>query len=86
MKTTLRINTDLYRAAKARAALEGVTVTKFIENALEAKLHQEVNKLRRSVAFPTFDGGGFPHSPEELKSLIQDSQMEHDLKNLGAVK
>lgn len=86
MQTTLRIKDDLYRAAKARAALEGVTISKFIEDALDAKLHQEVNKPRRSVAFPTFDGGGFPHSPEELKRLIQDSQMEHDLKNLGVVK
>ena len=86
MQTTLRIKDDLYRAAKARAALEGVTITKFIEDALDAKLQRETNQPRRSVELPTFDGGGFPYSPQELKRLIQDSQMEHDLKNLGAVK
>jgi hypothetical protein len=86
MKTTLRIKDDLYRAANARAALEGVTITKFIEDALHAKLHRDANKSRRSVEFPTFDGGRFPYSPEELKHLIEDSQMEHDLKNLRTTK
>jgi hypothetical protein len=86
MQTTLRIKDDLYRAAKARAALEGVTITKFIEDALDAKLRRNANRSRRSLELPTSDGGGFPYSPEELKRLIEDSQMEHDLKNLGAMK
>ena len=86
MQTTLRIKDDLYRAAKARAALEGVTITKFIEDALDAKLHQDRHQPRQSVKLPTFDGGGFPYSPQELKRLIEDSQMEHDLKNLGVVQ
>jgi hypothetical protein len=85
MKTTLRSKDDLYRAAKTRAALEGVTITKFIGDALEAKFHRVGNQPRHSVQLPNFDGGGFPHSPEKLKRLIQDSQMEHDLKNLGIV-
>lgn len=79
MKTTLRIKDNLYRAAKARAALEGVTVTKFIEAALEAKLQRSTGRL---VELPTFDGGGFPHSPEELKNLIQNTQTDCDLKRL----
>jgi hypothetical protein len=77
MQTTLRIKNDLYRAAKARAALEGVTITKFIEDALEAKLQRGTNQPRRFVELPTFNGGGFPYSPQELKSLIQDSEMEY---------
>ena len=82
MKTTLRIKHDLYRAAKARAALEGVTVNEFIEDTLEAELQRKTNQPRRSVELPTFDGGGFPYSPQELRSLIQDTQMQHDLKIL----
>jgi len=83
MKTTLRIKDDLYRAAKARAVLEGMTVTKFIENALEARLQQDTNQPRRSVELPTFDGGGFLYSPQEIKRLIQESQNEYDLIKFG---
>jgi hypothetical protein len=38
MQTTLRLNDQLYRAAKARAAQEGITLTRFIEEALNLRL------------------------------------------------
>jgi hypothetical protein len=40
MQTTLRINTRIFRQAKAAAAQEGVTLTKFIEEALEGRLRR----------------------------------------------
>ena len=40
MKMTLRIDTKLYRQAKAAAAQEGITLTKFIEQALQHQLQR----------------------------------------------
>jgi hypothetical protein len=39
MQTTLRIDDTIYRQAKAEAAREGITLTKFIEEALQLRLH-----------------------------------------------
>jgi hypothetical protein len=38
MQTTLRIDNEVYRSAKAEAARLGVTLTKFIEDALRAQV------------------------------------------------
>ncbi len=40
MQTSLRINDDIYRKAKAEAARLGVTLTRFIEDALRARVAQ----------------------------------------------
>ena len=40
MQTTLRINEEIYRQAKAKAARDGITLTKFIEEALCLRLEQ----------------------------------------------
>ena len=38
MKTTLDLNDQVLRQAKSRAAREGITLTKFVEDALRARL------------------------------------------------
>ncbi|MBU8913335.1 MAG: hypothetical protein KOO61_04875 [Spirochaetales bacterium] len=38
MKTTLNVRDDLYRKAKARAALQGKTLGRFLEESLERML------------------------------------------------
>ncbi|MCI0359954.1 MAG: hypothetical protein L0211_15865 [Planctomycetaceae bacterium] len=40
MQTTLRIRDDIYRQAKAEAARAGLTLTRFIEEALRARIEQ----------------------------------------------
>lgn len=40
MQTTLRINDDIYRHAKADAARLGLTLTRYIEEALQARLER----------------------------------------------
>lgn len=40
MQTTLRINDDVYRHAKADAARLGLTLTRYIEEALQARLER----------------------------------------------
>ena len=41
MKTTLNLNDQILHRAKGRAAADGVTLTKFVEDALREKLMAE---------------------------------------------
>jgi hypothetical protein len=46
MQTTLRINDRIFREAKAEAARAGVTLTRFIENALSQQLGQATGSAK----------------------------------------
>ena len=80
MATTLRIDDQLYREAKAAAARQGITITRFIEDALRWKLRSGCAvHAREPVALPTYAAGaGFTYSPPELKALIQRSDAAAD--------
>jgi hypothetical protein len=43
MQTTLRIDDEIFREAKAEAARSGVTLTKFIEDALRGHIAERSN-------------------------------------------
>jgi hypothetical protein len=43
VQTTLRINDRVYRQAKAEAARVGITLTEFIERALESEIQRSAN-------------------------------------------
>lgn len=80
-QTTLRLDEALYREAKAAAALAGLTITRFIEDALRSKLRQGGSV---PVSLPTFASpAGFPHSPEALKRFSEAAQELEDLRNVG---
>ena len=82
MQTTLRIDDKLYREAKAEAARQGKTITRFIEEALELRLKQKSLKSG-PVKLPTFNSeAGFDFSPDELKRLARESEAEYDLAKL----
>jgi hypothetical protein len=52
MQTTLRIDDQIYREAKAQAARLGVTLTRFIEDALRARVEGAVkDSSSRSAEF-----------------------------------
>jgi antitoxin component of RelBE/YafQ-DinJ toxin-antitoxin module len=46
MQTTLRIDDSLYREAKAGAAREGITITRFIEEALQLRITGKARPLK----------------------------------------
>jgi hypothetical protein len=50
MLTSLRIDDDLYRVAKASAASEGVTITKFLDQALRLRLVYDANNIPQKTA------------------------------------
>jgi hypothetical protein len=53
MLTSLRIDDDLYRVAKASAASEGVTITKFLDQALRLRLVYDANNIAQKIANPS---------------------------------
>ena len=50
MLTSLRIDDDLYRVAKASAASEGLTITKFLDQALRLRLVYDANNIAQKTA------------------------------------
>ena len=82
MQTTLRVNPELYRDAKAAAAREGITLTRFIESALQTRLNLVA---RRAALLPVFDSGTGRNF--DVMALIQtaDADMAQDqLKKISA--
>jgi hypothetical protein len=80
-QTTLRLDEALYREAKAAAALAGLTITRFIEDALRSKLRQGG---AAPVVLPTYSSPeGYPYSPEVLKRLAAEVQERDDLRKGG---
>lgn len=58
MRTTVRLDDQLLRDAKTRAAQTGRTLTAVIEDALRAALARRPADGDRSVSLPTFKGTG----------------------------
>ena len=59
MRTTIRLDDQLLREAKKRAAERGTTLTAVIEDSLrQALARREPSNRRRKFRFPTFNGGG----------------------------
>ena len=59
MRTTIRLDDDLLREAKAHAAATDRTLTRLIEDALRETLARRgtTTKRRPRVELPTFEGG-----------------------------
>jgi hypothetical protein len=47
MQTTLRLDDELFRQAKTQAAAQGISLTKFVEEAIRARLDKPVSTTRR---------------------------------------
>jgi hypothetical protein len=77
MQTTLRIDDEIYRQAKAEAAREGITLTKFIEEALELRLRQ-APALATPGELPVFRGGPLLPPDFGLVKAIKEAEGEAD--------
>jgi hypothetical protein len=86
MQTTLRIDDQLYRAAKAEAAREGVTLTRFLEEGLRLRLRQASAETAPTPSFRVYE----PRtacllSDQEIQRIAAESQEEHDMAKLGSI-
>jgi len=76
MQTTLRLDDELYRQAKARAAEEGVTLTQFLEEGLALRLAQPREKTDR--ALPSFRAGEDIGGEFDLVAAIKKREDSED--------
>lgn len=84
MQTTLRLDDQLYREAKAEAAREGVTLTRFLEDGIRLRLEQRAARSAVKPAFRIFKGKVSPSIPwDDLKCLADDELENHDRAKLG---
>ena len=86
MTTTLRIDEEVYREAKAAAAREGITLTRFIEEGLRLRLNPPTPQPQAEVVLHAFDSGKpFDMSPEEIKKHLNSPNETVDAKYLPDV-
>ncbi len=83
MQTTLRLNDDLYRSAKARAAEEGVTLTRFIEGALAARLLQPLGRLVPPL--PAYDSGVILPAGFDLLAAMAEADATMDAQRANGI-
>lgn len=86
MPTTLRIDNNLYREAKAEAAREGMTLTRFIHEALALRLQKgKANSGGTAVRIRTYRAGEpFLFDDGQLKQIAAQEQESHDIEKLKA--
>ena len=58
MQTTLRLDDELYRQAKAQAATLGMSLTRFLEEAIRERLRTSTSPPRRRVRLPVSSASG----------------------------
>jgi hypothetical protein len=80
MQTTLRLDDDLYRRAKAEAASEGISLTRLVEDALREKLAgPAVPKVARRLQLPVSSAvGGLREPFRSLEEAIKAVDLERD--------
>ncbi len=73
MRTTIRIDDDLYRRAKARAASSGQTVAELIEDAVRVALRPRRGDESVVAELPVFGGSGVDRRgvSEQLRHLAR---------------
>lgn len=80
MQTTLRLDDDLYRQAKARAAALGMSLTKFLEEAIRERLHSPAPAPRRQhLQLPVSSAtGGLVPGFSTLQEAITAADLNDD--------
>ncbi|MFM7180742.1 MAG: hypothetical protein ACKO2G_04670 [Verrucomicrobiales bacterium] len=85
MQITLRIRDDLYRAANAEAAREGISLASFLESAIRMRLrkpdHRNTGKPHAFLIYT-------PDQPltlsnEGIKRAAEEEGFRYDLRKLG---
>lgn len=79
MKTTIDLPDPLFRRAKATAAVEGVTLTTFVIQAVESRLDAAPKDWRHAIA-------NLPRVPKETLEIIRLRVEESDREDLELQK
>jgi len=82
MQTTLRIDDDIYRRAKAKSSELGLSLTRFFEEAVEDRLTRLEEQPVKRIVLPVSSVSGPPMSDEEFKRRVEQTELEDDLESL----
>lgn len=86
MRTTIDIPDDLFRRAKAQAALEGRKlkdlITECVEQGLDRGPEPDLRELRRRSPLPVIPASGHP-IPAVSKDVLARIEEEEDLAKLA---
>ncbi len=84
MQTTLRIDDDLYREAKAEAARAGVSITRFLEEGLRLRLERRPSSSPTPHCFRVYAGGkADTRTWAEIRAVAEAEQEADDVAKLG---
>lgn len=84
MQTTLRIDDHLFREAKAEAARQGLTLTRFLEEGIRLRLERTPPPSGEPHSFRVFESetpGSY--TADDIRRIADEEQQQHDLKKLG---
>jgi hypothetical protein len=76
MRTTLRIDEDVLRAARSLARAEGRTVGEIVSDLARRGLQPSLPRRRSRSGLPTFDvpAGTAPLTPEMVREALEDAE------------
>lgn len=85
MQTTLRLDDELYRQAKAQAAALGISLTKFLEDAVRQHLAAGVpGPRRRRIRLPVSRAtGGLVEGFSTLEQAVAAAELADDRRRAG---
>jgi len=83
MQTTLRINDDIYRRAKAKSGEMGLSLTRFFEEAVEERLASLEQRSATRIVLPVSSVSGPALTDEELRRRIEAADLEYDFTKVG---
>ena len=72
MKTTLNLNDEVLRRSKESAARQGITLTRFVEDALALKLSSSRNRPQFRLALRTVQGTRPPNVDISDRNALYD--------------
>jgi hypothetical protein len=83
MQTTLRIKDDVYRRAKAKAGELGLSLTRFLEEAVEDRLTRLEERPAGRIVLPVSSVSGPVMSEEEFRKRVEAADLEYDRSKLS---
>ena len=81
MQTTLRLDDRLYREAKSAAAQQGITLTRFLEEAIQLRLAPKPAGKSTKYEFPIYVGNSECASMQEIKHIADQEQEKYTFGN-----
>lgn len=86
MQTTMRINDAIFREAKSEAAREGMTLTRFLEEALTFRVRiGRQGTASATPELPVFDSGKRLPKSFDLTATIRDANVREDATAIRAL-